>query len=89
MKGLHIITLGLLAVVTVGTMKENGDFRDQFEDMDLRMAEYELEVEAKEPLIKFPGYDCDDSIIKGHCTKWDITQAEYDKNNAHLFKDES
>ena len=41
---------------------------------------------SKPELIKFPGYDCDDSEIKGHCTKWNITQAEYDKKNAHLFK---
>ena len=48
------------------------------------IAALELALAAKIPEpIKFytiPGYDCDDSEIKGHCTKWNITQAEYDKN---------
>jgi len=43
-----------------------------------------------QPKIKFytiPGYNCDTSNIPGHCTNnWELTQAEYDKKNSHLFK---
>jgi len=83
MKGLPLITLGLVALNLLMGLHVHNGFRSKFEAMEQIMAEYELKVEAKAPLIKFytiPGYACDTSNIPGHCTNmWSITQAEYDK----------
>lgn len=41
-------------------------------------------------LIKFytiPGYDCETGPIPGHCTKWNITQAAYDKDFFNVTSD--
>jgi len=59
--------------------------------LKLRLDAAELALAAKvQPKIKFytiPGYNCDTGIIPGHCTnKWELSQAEYDKKNSHLFK---
>ena len=82
MKGLSIINLGLITVIAIAGMDIRSEYKIKHEALLQIMAEYELKAEAKTPLIKFytiPGYDCETDIIEGHCTKWDITQAEYDK----------
>ena len=52
--------------------------------MEQRISDNELALAAKIPAkIKFytvPGYDCETGPIPGHCTKWNITQAAYDKD---------
>lgn len=84
MKGLHIITIGLIFLVMFGVTKVHQESKDRDTALDQRIADLELALAAKTPkLIKFytiPGYDCETSEIAGHCTKWNITQAAYDKD---------
>ena len=90
MKGLHIISFGLIFLVMFGTTKIHQESKDRDAAIDQRIASLELALAAKTPkLIKFytiPGYACDTSNIPGHCTNmWNITQAAYDKD---FFKEE-
>ena len=51
--------------------------------------DWDYKTRVKPKLIKFytiPGYSCDTTEIPGHCSNLNITQAEYDKKNSHLFK---
>jgi len=89
MKGLHIISFGLIFLLMFGAMKNHDKFRAKLEAMEQIMAEYELKVEAKTPLIKFytiPGYNCDTSNWPGLCSNLGMDQKEYELKNSHLFK---
>jgi len=77
-----LFTLGFTTYVNIGQSERIAALED-------RIAAVELAPKAETlALIKFytvPGYDCDTSEIAGHCTKWNITQAAYDKD---FFKEE-
>jgi len=89
---LMVTWICLLAVVGVGfyslirIINLESITTKQSEDI----AELKTQLSAKIPAkIKFYtviGYDCNTSVIPGHCIKQDISQAEYDKKNSHLFK---
>ena len=88
MKGLSIINLGLITVLAIAGMDIRSDNIIKYEALLQIMAEYELKVEEKTPLIKFytiPGYNCDTTEWKGHCSNLNMSQAEYDKKNSNLF----
>jgi len=80
-----------IAGVLVGLFFALTGVREMLDEVNLQIDKHELALAAKIPAkIKFytiPGYNCDTSNIPGHCTnKWELTQAEYDKKNSHLFK---
>ena len=90
MKGIICLSISIffLSAAIVINVTAN---REEFAAIESRLDAAELTLAAKIPEpIKFytiPGYDCETDVIPGHCTKWNITQAEYDKNNAHLFNE--
>lgn len=85
MKGLHIISLGMIILIMFAVTSVNKESENRDAALEDRIAAVELALAAKIPAkIKFytvPGYACDTSEIPGHCTNmWNITQAAYDKD---------
>jgi len=89
MKGLSIIAIGLVVVSFFLNMQTHAGLKNRLSVVETNLAAYKVALKAKPALIKFytvRGYDCNTSVIPGHCIKQDISQAEYDKKNSHLFK---
>ncbi len=91
---MNIITSLILSVITfivIGNTMMTVDNKRvaDIDDLKLRLDAAELSLAAKIPEpIKFYrilGYSCNTESIPGHCSNLNITQAEYDKKNAHLF----
>ena len=86
--GLLIITIGLLTCIVIMAFGDSIRTAD-IESLEVRLDAAELALAAKIPEpIKFytiPGYACDTTEWKGHCSNLNMSQAEYDKKNSHLF----
>lgn len=78
------VAVGYFGIAMLGQSTNISKLNDRLDAAELALA---AKVQPKIKFYTIPGYNCDTSNIPGHCSNnWELTQAEYDKKNSHLFK---